>query len=791
MDPRSIPRGAPVTPVPEDDYWVEGSGLPALDGLVECSVIWNGSLVVGGQFTQVGGVPANNIALWNGSKWMPLGMGLNEEVMSLLVFDGSLVASGRFTGSGAIEASGVAVWNGTSWQPMGNGFDVVDYYLPMVAALSLYQGELIAAGHFSKSGSVPADCIARWNGISWQPLGDGVNGPIWALATHGDSLYVGGAFDSAGTEHATGFARWNGEIWSAPPGVLTSNGGPGSIHSLRVFQGHLVAGGEFDTAGGVPAHNVARWDGEGWSSMAAGFNARVTCIAVHEDILYAGTYFGSQGVRAWDGSGWAEVASMEYGYALTLLSFGGDLVVGGAFRANSTPYTIAGFNIARWTGSQWFGFETWTDTMHGLSSLFGGSPHVQSICVYRGKLTAGGFIGLAGDPPGWVESGTITAWDGSRWNDLLPPSYVGQAYALLPDGDTLYAAGSLISPDTYTYRNTPVLRFNGTTWSPMDTLSATGTCVAWYQGSLHLGAFSSGSPGPQRGGLYRWSGKNWEPLGETEPMSGVTSMVEHDGKLIVGGTFEEIGGILARNIAAWDGSTWAPLGGGLEAGWSGVWGLTEWDGRLIAGGQFYLGPSASPVVVWDGTWKPLGVLEGTAYSLREVDGRLFAGGWFESLARQNVKGLIEWDGSAWAPLGSSVNGPVYSIERDGNSLIAGGSFTLAGVKSSFGVAEWRGLKPAPQEAPRVPLLSANRPNPFSGTTRLSLTLPHEGVVRVSIHDLAGREVTLLEHGHRQAGTLVLTWDGRAANRSVGSGMFFVRAELPDGTILTRKVLHVR
>ena len=202
-----IPRWTPSPRVAGDELWADGFGLPALDGIVECSAIWNGSLVIGGQFTQVCGVPASNVALWDGNRWMPLGTGLNEEVLSLLVFNGDLVASGRFTGSGLTEASGVATWNGTSWQAMGAGFDLGPSNLPTVAALAVYRDELIAAGEFTRSGATPLRSIARWDGTSWNPLGEGLNGRVLALASLGYSLYAGGLFDSAGAEQASSFAR--------------------------------------------------------------------------------------------------------------------------------------------------------------------------------------------------------------------------------------------------------------------------------------------------------------------------------------------------------------------------------------------------------------------------------------------------------------------------------------------------------------------------------------------------------------------------------------------------------
>ena len=69
------------------------------------------------------------------------------------------------------------------------------------------------------------------------------------------------------------------------------------------LSGNLYAGGEFTTAGGVPASRVAKWDGNRWSALGSGTNDFVKALA--SDLsglsgnLYAGgnfTYVG--GVRA-------------------------------------------------------------------------------------------------------------------------------------------------------------------------------------------------------------------------------------------------------------------------------------------------------------------------------------------------------------------------------------------------------------------------------------------------------------------------------------------------------------
>lgn len=80
----------------------------------------------------------------------------------------------------------------------------------------------------------------------------------------------------------------------------------------------------------------------------------------------------------------------------------------------------------------------------------------------------------------------------------------------------------------------------------------------------------------------------------------------------------------------------------------------------------------------------------------------------------------------------------------------------------------------PRGGMRLELASAN---PTSGGSRLTLTLPRGGPVRVVVYDLGGRAVRLLEDGWQEAGARSLAWDGRdATGAATPAGLYFIRAE---------------
>ena len=64
-----------------------------------------GTVYVGGLFTNAGGVPANNVAAWNGSAWSALGGGLGSNVNALAVVSPWLYAAGSFSTAGGAPAS--------------------------------------------------------------------------------------------------------------------------------------------------------------------------------------------------------------------------------------------------------------------------------------------------------------------------------------------------------------------------------------------------------------------------------------------------------------------------------------------------------------------------------------------------------------------------------------------------------------------------------------------------------------------------------------------------------------
>jgi len=449
------------------------------------------ALYAGGTFTVAGGAAADRIARWNGAAWAPLGSGMDSGVRGLTVFDDgsgggpALYAGGAFTTAGGVSANRIARWNGATWSPLGMGMsDSVN----VMAAFDDGSGsgpELYAGGFYSEAGGVIMNSIARWRGAAWTPLGTGLNGAILAMTMFDDgsgggpALYAAGNLTSAGGVTVNRIARWNGMTW-APLGT----GMDGTVHSLAVFDDGLgggpalYAGGTFLTAGGVTIDRIARWNGMAWTPLGSGMNGFVYALTVFDDgtgggpALYAGGNFTTAGgvpanrIARWNGTAWTPLGSGMSGGANTvraLMVFDDGSGAGSALYAggNFTSAGGVGANrIARWNGAVWTplgsGLDSEVLTLTSFDDGSGGLP----------ALHAGGWFTNAGG----VAANYVARWNGTAWSPLgSGMDFVVYALAAFDDGSgtgpALYAGGGFTSAGGAIANR--IARWNGMTWTPL------------------------------------------------------------------------------------------------------------------------------------------------------------------------------------------------------------------------------------------------------------------------------------------------------------------------------------
>ncbi len=359
-----------------------------------------------------------------------------------------------------------------------------------------------------------------------------------------------------------------------------------------------------------------------------------------------------------------------------------ELLVGGDFSlAGGRPAR----GIASWNGDEWRAVGD------------GPGPGVYCLAAWDAdgagpdpaQVVAGGIFSLANGGA----ADRVARWDGVAWQPIaggIPGASDHRVSALAswdPDAagplpPRLFACGNFSSPAGR------IAMWNGSAWTA-------------------LGAGLSGGSAVGAHALATWDPDGAGPLGE---------------ELIVGGAFATAGGASANNIARWDGANWRRLGDGVSGA---VYALTTWDpdgagplaARLVAAGDFATagGQPANRVAQWDGsTWQPIGNgLDAWATSLTTWDPDdsgpqapvLVAAGAFRTAGGLSVERVAWWNGSLWLPFDGGIegfyNGPVFATtvwdaDESGperSVLVCVGAFTLVSDTETrvHNVARWDGV----------------------------------------------------------------------------------------------------
>lgn len=257
-------------------------------------------------------------------------------------------------------------------------------------------------------------------------------------------------------------------------------------------------------------------------------------------------------------------------------------------------------------------------------------------------------------------------------------------------------------------------------------------------------------------GLFRSTdGLHWT---QVPGVPNVQSLGVFDGALYAGlGN----GGVLRSTDG---GLTWPPVSSGLPPG-NGVTSFAVFHGALYAG--VWIGG----VYRYDGvSWTRVGLPNGFVEGLHATAGVLIA-------ADHNQVINVSTDGTTWIPFTPGFAGDdVRHLADDGTLLYAG----------TYGHGIWAlPLRELPGSMTDVPEATASDlrvvPNPFNPRTEIRFVVPAEGKVTVAVYDVAGRRVRTLLDDERDAGPLIVAWDGRdGEGRGLPSGAYLVRVEHASG-----------
>lgn len=661
-------------------------------GTVSCAIKWDPDgpgpegewLVVGGRFDFMDGVRANGIAAWDGTRWRAFGNGLtwnqNNEVAALEVYNGELIAGGNFTnaGPGGVLVNHVARWNGTAWVAMAQGMPGGDL-LP-VGALRVWNGQLYVGGLFAVPNSQTRN-VARWSGTAWVAVGPGLAGSahfdvrtvVGSLEVYQNTLIAGGSFGSTNLPAAPRtLARLapDSEQWVAFSGVGWPNQND-YITSILVEGDTLTVSGSV-TLSGIP-NNYARYDGAAWTGYGGGANvigpARGMARNGAGELLAAGLRDGSIGrLQRWTGTAWAQVGQQVF----RSYSGPGSVRVLGRFDGR----VLVGGAFQRLEGTpnppvdfqSAYSLVTWNDSV--FSPITRGLD--RRVCDFTRDGNAIVAVGRFRNATG-VPCGRVARFDGTRWTPM------GQGFDADAFATTIHNGRVIAGGDFTTADGQPALRvaaWNGTGWEPMgDGINRLVRELASVRGELVARCISSESS-PTSTSVFVWNGSVWNMVANSDQLRGF--MVHGDE--LYATQRRLVNQVLTYCVVRYTGTGWEPVGDDLPSQYfAGVW-----RGDLIA----VNGTRTAKLV--DGAWVPIGAGMSVPFAELvpgpEFQGELYAGG------RENAEAVYRWNGATWTNIGFLRMGDQLLFASHPATLeVYDGDLFIGGA---FGFAQ-----PAPPETP--------------------------------------------------------------------------------------------
>jgi hypothetical protein len=229
------------------------------------------------------------IAKWNPDTetWSDDGITpLNGGVYKLLYDNNSnrLYAAGAFNKDANNNLlQGIAYWDGNSWNKLGDGID--GYALDIISGSD---GIYFAGLFFTSSTGINLNCVAKWDGVSstLTSLNNGLTGClspaspsfapfVYSLVSNSSGLYAGGNFisSSTGATLLNNIGKWNGSSWNA----LGNNPNVGAsypVQTLLDMNGDVIVGGNFYYVSGstLLANSLAKYtpSSNTWSASFTG-----------------------------------------------------------------------------------------------------------------------------------------------------------------------------------------------------------------------------------------------------------------------------------------------------------------------------------------------------------------------------------------------------------------------------------------------------------------------------------------------------------------------------------------
>jgi hypothetical protein len=348
---------------------------------------------------------------------------------------------------------------------------------------------------------------------------------------------------------------------------------------------------------------------------------------------------------------------------------------------------------------------------------------------------------------------------GERWTETMPPTP--------PDGgmmDNAYGSAWGLSDDGST--------LVGLYWRPGHTDGSAHACY-W---TTETGVISLGSSGRQSRAndadydgdvIVGWDeNPDWGGRRPTVWVDGVLTVLESpdgfcelyavtpDGGMVIGNSFNTDRGYAEAATWEWTGATWDKQVLGALPGTFADYGVVV-PNDVTADGSIIVGTNGFDWSQWAGFI------------------------WTEETGMVDLDDFLT-DNGVTLPTMFDIQS-LTAISDDGTVMVGfGQDMSPPWTPRSFVIdMSPTGIEDVP-EAGAVKLNMSAFPNPASGGTTLSFSLPHREDVRLSVYDITGRLVAEIDAGSREAGPHEILWDGRdRSGAEVASGIYLCRLDAGD------------
>ena len=476
------------------------SWKPDPQNYINSIAIYNNHLYVGGDFHRIANQDRNDLAafdLTNGNTLTPWNPNVDRDVFNLAVANHTVFVGGSNLVVGGAKRKGLVgidlnTFQATAWNPQVRGF---------IFDMEAVNGNLYIGGSFNQVGIFTRNYLAAISlttGLptSWNP---NPSNSVYDLKVDGNRLFVGGSFQSiAGSSRANlvSFNLNNHNLQNWSPQIS------GPVSAIEVKGDTLFLGGSFSSVQSQSRNLIAAIHKStsqlfSWSPNVSG--NRVLTLELYDDIIYFGGDF-------------SQVDGLERNFAAAYQTNANQLTNWNP-DANDYVFCINHFNDQIYVGGQFYTI---------------GRRSKRSIAAID------------------MVSRKLTNWD---------PQINGRVYALALSDSLLYVGGSFYNINGVQNRGLAAIGLNSDTvfnWNPNIFISfgiPAVNCLKIYDSKLYIGGHYNDIHNTTRNSLSAVDLRTHTITSFNPNVTyGVKALEKRGNELIIGGSFQSIGGLPIKYV---------------------------------------------------------------------------------------------------------------------------------------------------------------------------------------------------------------------------------------------------